>query len=143
MTSAFGIESHQIRRFFYDTDFKRLYVGTQDQGLYSVDLDASIGFNGAEGKVVSDFERIDDDLVLLHSAGLSIASSKGSFDITSKEFLDVITNFNKKHSKLYFEVLTLESFVFYKLFIKDQSIWITTNYGIFSLALETKTINFY
>ena len=147
MTSAFGIESHQIRRFFYDTDFKRLYVGTQDQGLYSVDLDASIGFNGAEGKVVSDFERIDDDLVLLHSAGLSIASSKGSFDITSKEFLDVITNFTKKHSKLYFEVLTLEvtpeSFVFYKLFIKDQSIWITTNYGIFRLTLETKKINFY
>ena len=147
MTSAFGIKSHQIRRFFYDTDFKRLYVGTQDQGLYSVDLDASIKFNSAGGKVISDFERIEDDLVLLHSAGLSIASSKASFDITSKEFLDVITNFYKKQSESYYKALntqvTSESIVFYKLFIKDHSIWITTNYGIFRLALETKKISFF
>jgi two-component sensor histidine kinase len=147
MTSNFGIKSHQIRRFFYDTDFKRLYVGTQDQGLYSVDLDASVRFNSADGKVISDFEHIEDDLVLLHSAGLSITSSKGSFDIASKEFYDVVTNFTKKHSQRHFESLSLEgtpeNFVFYKLLIKDHSIWITTNYGIFRLTLETKKLNFY
>ena len=147
MTSAFGIESNQIRRFFYDTDFKRLYVGTQDKGLYSIELNNGIKFNNSEGEIMVDFERIDDDLVLLHSSGLTIESPKGSYHITSKEFYEATIIFFKKYSKSYYKVLdsevTHENFVFHKLLIRDKFIWVTTNYGIFRFAFETKDLNFY
>jgi len=147
MSNAFGVDSYQIRCLYFDKPFNRLFVGTLDKGLYVVDLNNNIVFNKTENQIISDIEIINENLVFLHQHGLTINRENDSTTIKSTTFLEVLKSFYKQESKSHFQALTTkgsdENLVFYKLLIKKNSIWVSTNFGLFQVNIDTKNITFY
>ncbi len=147
MSSAFGVDSYKVRGLYFDKQFNRLYVGTQDKGLYIVDLNQNIVFNKTENHIISDFQIIKDNLVLLHNHGLTIQNDKDTITINSNNFYKVLKSSYKQQSKSYFQVLSIEvsekNLVYYKLIIRNNSIWVSTNYGLFEVNGDLKNISYY
>ena len=154
ISKEYGIDSPNILNVVYNPKNEVLYVGSKDRGIYEVQLGSTIDYNPFANKKVIDFEIVADHKVIAHEDGLSFLDGSNviSKTITNETFkkyeVDYISNDKNNvptHKEGYFELdykIPATQIEFYELIKHQQSLWLTSNIGIYEINFAAEIINY-
>lgn len=136
---VFGIKSTSIWSIEYDAQNRFLYVGTLDNGLFKVDVSNKIFFNFTDAKV-KDVIQTDNLQVIVTEKSLIIQNSTNEITLKPKHLLNfkqqkIINNPELKNARNFgfINKHNEQSFVFHRVQLHKNFIWISTNVGLFKL----------
>ena len=150
ISDYYGIDSKNLLNVVYDKSKDILYLGSKDKGIFEVRLDKMIDYNQFNNKEIIDFEEFFGKRVVLNQDGISIFNGKSEiFSVISlsdfKKAEVVYVNANKerlpKHKDGFYEInyaITESGIEFYEIVKHKQSLWISSNIGIFEINTEGK-----
>ena len=156
VSKYFGIDSKILLNVVYDKFKDILYVGSNDKGIFEVQLDNIINYNLFDSKLIIDFENFGKHKFILHNKGLTILDSNKSITkiISLDAFKNFELNFLKKGNKVGtkqgvesrdFELdftIPANGIEFYELVKHNNSCWIGSNIGIFEIDSFGNIINY-
>ncbi|WP_026709009.1 sensor histidine kinase [Flavobacterium frigidarium] len=154
ISKEYGVDSPNILNVIYNSKNDFLYVGSKDRGIYEVQLGRTIDYNPFANKKVIDFEIFDTHKVIVHGDGLSFLDGSNviSKTITNEAFkkyeVGYVTNSENKvptHKEGYFELdykIPATQIEYYGLIKHQQSLWLTSNIGIYEISLKGEIINY-
>lgn len=150
-SADFGVESSNVKTLFFDAKFNFLYVGTIDKGIYEVDLNETIKFFKNKNLNIVDLDASNSELVFLTKNGLKIVKNdKINFQLSSAEFLEFSNKYYLKNpTKVKHEYSYLrnkddaDEVLFYKVLIKNNHYWVSSNIGLFQLDLSLKIKSYF
>jgi len=136
----FGIASPNVRCLFYDKEYNSLYAGTTDIGFYKIDLDKTILYFKYPNQTIIDIESSDENLLLLTTNGLHILNK----DI---KYVSNFTFFEKaghiSEGPKHFIKNNPKNIIFYKILVRNSSIWIGSNIGLYQLNKKGEILKHY
>ncbi|MGB2128219.1 MAG: histidine kinase [Flavicella sp.] len=146
----FGINSSSVSCLAYDSNYKKLFVGTLDNGLYEVDLDPIILFEKKQLSPI-DYAYIASERVLatVTKKGLSIGAHfirAKDFKSQQKKWFDVSTNKKPKKEDYFYELIEdtkASAIVFYGVKAFKNNFWVNTSVGLFQLSNQGLFLNYY
>jgi ligand-binding sensor domain-containing protein len=141
VSNKYGIDSDQIRTLEYDSKYHFLHVGSQDKGVYKINLNKNLSFTNTKGKVIG-FETLNHNLFTLRSEGLGIEYQNGNKKkINTSEFVNYL---NSAVSELSQEKAAYIDFInnmakgggiiFRQIINRQGFIWVSTNIGLFKIS---------
>ncbi len=148
LSEGFDISSKEILALAYDSIDHELYVGTQDKGLYEIQLEPGIGYEQFGGKEVLGFAFVEGKKIILHHRGLTFFDNKGNiekelekdiFKKSSSEYVGKNRHNLPLHEDDFFEMdfdIQASQIVFYDLQLQGKHLWVNSNIGIYQLDLE-------
>lgn len=149
MNELFGVDSNEVWSLFYDKDHDFLYVGTQDKGLYKVNLSKNISLLDYDEEIKG-FETILNTNFILTNNGIKINKEQTSENIIAKDFIKFQHEFVNKNSNLKLvndAYLTTrynyETLVFHQIKSNKNTLWVATNSGLFQLNDSGKFMQYY
>ncbi|MFB9076346.1 histidine kinase [Flavobacterium procerum] len=154
ISEPYGITSKNLLNVVYNAKNNILYVGSKDNGIYEVQLDQIIDYYNFSDKAIIDFETIKTQKVILHQNGISFLNNKNSIskNISLTDFKKYEIDYIKKskvklptHADGYYELNynTPENKIdFYEILKHQNSLWVTSNIGIFELNFDGKIIGY-
>ncbi|WP_179320193.1 sensor histidine kinase [Winogradskyella helgolandensis] len=143
--SNFNINSTKCWSIAYNTNNELLYIGTLDQGLFEVKLDNKVLFNEDITNII-DVKIQNEHTYFLTQEGLKIKASDDTIDITKHDFFKKISEFKKKlnlASEDRFNNTRLSDLEFKNIKLFNDTVWISTTIGIFSMNIKTNTLEFH
>lgn len=146
----FGINSRNVSCLAYDSSFKRLYVGTLDNGLYEVDIAPTILFEKKQMSPI-DFAYAASARVLasVNKKGLYIGAhfiSAMDFKSQQKKWFDVSTNKKPKKEAYFYELIEdskASAIVFYGVKAIKNDFWVNTSIGLYQFSNQGVFLNYY
>lgn len=154
VSNQYNITSKNLLNIVYNSKYNCFYVGSKDKGIYEIKLDKTIQYQSFKNKSVIDFEEINNQKIVLNQDGISFLDSKNTItkNITSAEFKKFETQYiaNRKnklptHNDGYYELdykIAAKDIKYYEIVKNQQSIWITSNIGIFEFNFDGKFLNY-
>lgn len=153
VTELMGISSNFINSGTYNEKFKTLFVGSQDQGIFEINMAERIAYFPMEGQEVNGFAGDENTLGILSTNGLSIRTNSPSpikielkiFKQTQHAFYQNHPNRIPEHMDGFYELdpeIRAEDIDFYELHWQDNSFWINTNIGIYEINTFGKIITY-
>ena len=148
VSDYYGIDSKNLLNVVYDKSKDLLYVGSKDNGIYEVRLDKMIDYNRFNNKGIIDFEEFFGKRLVLYQDGLAVFNTKNEIDalISLADFKNKEVDFvlkNKdllpKHKDGFFEInyaIPASGIEFYEMVKQKQSLWVSSNIGIFEINSE-------
>ena len=148
VSDYFGIDSKNLLNVVYDASQDLLYVGSKDKGIYEVRLDKMIAYHQFDKKAIIDFESFFGQRLILHQEGVSFINAKNEIskvirlaDFKKKEVDFVRKNREglPKHKEGFYEInyaIPASGIEFYEMVKQKNSLWISTNIGIFEINSE-------
>ncbi|RRJ92725.1 sensor histidine kinase [Paenimyroides tangerinum] len=141
-----------LKSFAYDNKNEFLYIGTQNNGLIQVNLNASIFYQNGYGKVYSLlFDRNKE--YVFHDKGLSIITNNES---TKNVSLHEFKKYQEKNDDKFkdYTIITNHFYpidynipenriIFYNSLINKNTIWVSSNIGMFELDLNGKITKYH
>jgi hypothetical protein len=150
VSDHYGIDSKNLLNVVYDKSKDLLYVGSKDKGIYEVRLDKMIDFNQFNNKEIIDFEEFFGKRLVLNQDGLAVFNAKNEIaamislaDFKKKE-ADFVTKNKERlpqHKDGFFEInysIPASGIEFYEMVKQKQSLWVSSNIGIFEINPEGK-----
>jgi ligand-binding sensor domain-containing protein len=156
VSAAYGIDSKILLNVVYDKFNDILYVGSNDNGIYQVRLDEIINYNSFRSKSIIDFEDFNNQKIILETSGLKVLSAKQEItnSISLDDFKKIEMTFFRKGKQiltkqsaesrdfeLNFDIPTNE-IEFYEMVKNQNSLWISSNIGIFEINKNYKIVNY-
>ena len=154
ISELYGIDSKNLLNVVYNRKKDILYVGSNDKGIYEIQLNNTIGYNPFENKSIVDFTTVGTKKVILHQDGISflqkdntITNSVSLTDFKNAE-LAYIKNSKQKlplHADGYYELnykIPAKQIEFYEIIKLQKSFWISSNIGIFEMSFTGNIINY-
>ena len=141
-TKDFNIRSEEVIALAYDPEFEKLYVGTKDEGLFEVQLDAPVEFHQFQDADVIGFSKTANTEAILLSDGILIKNASEKFKVNLKQLKskqqEYVTNGNylPKYEDSFYELnyeTKAENIGFYDLKSFKNEYWLNTNIGIFTI----------
>ena len=150
-SNDFGVDSKSVRCLYFDKKFNFLYVGTQDKGLYKVDLNETIIFYENNRLNIIDVLYLKKKFFFLTKKGLKITQNNTIIKHQWKhEFYEYALNklmHIPEAPKVIFDYFinenSTEYLYFYKIIYNRNCIWISTNIGLFQLNTNGDFLNYY
>ncbi|SEB07322.1 Two component regulator propeller [Flavobacterium gillisiae] len=147
----FGISSPNIKCLYFDKTFNLLYVGSQDNGYYKVDLNENIKFFKNKELAIIDIESNDSNLVLLNKKSLMLLKNdKLIKQVTAQNFLNYAKSFYSKNQPSPINEIfvtskldVVEEVVFYDIVKEKSSYWVSSYLGLFELDFDGNFLNYY
>jgi len=160
--SDFNILSKKVISLAYDATFEKLYIGTKDAGLFEINLNPQIKFNGIPGKNVIAFAKTNKTSAVLLKDAIILKSAENERTITlpqlkkwQEEYILKTKLPLPKHQDSFYELdyATLAMDIsFYDIKVSHNIFWVNTNIGLFAikdsgellryLPLHSEEINF-
>ncbi|UYW01717.1 histidine kinase [Flavobacterium agricola] len=141
----FNLKSLEYKSFAYDSVFDRLYIGSNEDGLFISELNNSIQYN-RNFKEIEAMLFAADKKFIFHENGLSILKNNQEIKtIPNSQFFSYqkANPLNTANKQKLFKLLPfypeVENFTlkFYKdIYFKDSFFWVPTNIGIFKMDLN-------
>lgn len=129
-----------------------LYISSKTEGLFQIDLDAPIQHNKQAGLVYS-MVNIQDQMYVFDTKGLSVFRNK---ELVRQINLDAFKDFQTKNQHVFANKATIENhffpidystspehIVFYNAKVHHQSVWVSSNIGLFEISSQTNQIKNY
>lgn len=147
LNSIYNIESNNIWDLFYDEKENILYVGTLGEGLYIINLKKNILKKNIEN--VIDYKANEFfTSAILEKEKLTIDTQNLHKIFTKKELFELVKN-KTNHSSIETRRLSdgsngdfpFNGFILKSIKLEDNSVFISTNYGIIELELRANIIN--
>jgi len=158
----FNIKSKQLLVLAFDSKFNRLYIGSEDAGLFEVDLKSNIKYSPLEGGPVIGFSKTKNSTAKLLKNSIEISFGDDRKIISLKmlkkwelDYLKNAKNYLLKHTNNFYELnfeTPFSEIKFYDIKVNSNSYWVNTNIGIFSikesgdldryLPVHTEELNF-
>lgn len=154
ISDYYGIDSKNLLNVVYDKTKDILYVGSKDKGIYEVRLDKMIDYNRFNDKAIIDFEDFFGKQIILNQDGISILNAKKEryktislSDFKKKEVAYVSENKERlpKHEDGFYEInyaIPESGIEFYEIVKQKNSLWISSNIGIFEINAEGKIVGY-
>jgi hypothetical protein len=150
VSDYYGIDSKNLLNVVYDKSKDLLYVGSKDKGIYEVRLDKMIDYNRFNNKEIIDSEEFFGKRLVLNQDGLAVINAKNEITVVislsdfKKKEVDFVTK-NKerlpKHEDGFYEInyaIPASGIEFYEMVKQKQSLWVSSNIGIFEINPEGK-----
>lgn len=143
LNKKYGIHTEELYSLAYDTNHKLLYVGSKKQGLFQVDLASPLRFDSRFGSIEA-IQTHANRVYVFGEKGLSILQDNQiiqhvdktlfkAYQVNHKQpFIGLTTR--KNH---FFEIehsISSDQIQFYKAVSNRNSIWVSTNLGLFQLT---------
>lgn len=145
----FNINSKQIWCLFYDKKFNQLYVGSQDKGLFIVDLNKEITYSNFNNEDIKSILKIDSTKVFLTSSSVHFEKNKIIKKINSASLLNYIDKYyQKKENTIYaldnndFQARKHNGIAINSYDVYDHNLFISTTLGFFKISKEGTLISF-
>ncbi len=145
VTHKFGINDTELYTITYDKQNNFLYVGTKLEGVYQIDLSSPISYYPEFG-LTEVIHSVGNKLYVFAQDGLSIVKDKKIIKNISKESFKKFQNANNKEfinivkrENNFYEIdhsLTADKLTFYKVVTHQNSIWVSTNFGLFKMSMS-------
>lgn len=147
LNKKYGIPTEELYSLAYDSKHKLLYVGSKKQGLFQVDLASPLCFDSRFGGIEA-IHTQGNKIYIFGEKGLSILEDNQivqqvdntvfkAYQVNHKQpFVGVTTRQNH-----FFEIepdIPSDQIQFYKAVGSHNSIWVSTNLGLFQLTPEGK-----
>lgn len=154
ISEQYGIDSKNLLNVVYNTKKDILYVGSKDKGIYEVRLDNTINYDSFSNKAIVDLEKWNDQKVILHQDGISFLDHKNQITktINLTDFKNFEVSYIKNsihklptHKDGFYELnyeTPASKIEFYEIVKQLNSLWITSNIGIFEINLEKEIKNY-
>ena len=142
LNQKYDIQNAELYSLAYDSKRKFLYVGSKKQGLFQVDLNSPLRFDSRYGSIdvlASD----EESICVFGTRGLSVIRENNIVRTVQKE---EFKDFQLRHKQLFSSVVTRRNHFFeiehripanqiqfYKAIVRQHSIWVSTNIGLFEL----------
>jgi len=141
-----------LKSFAYDKKNEFLYIGTQNNGLIQINLNASIFHQNLFNKVYSLVIDKQKEYVF-HDDGFSILKNNQILkNVSLKKFKELQLKQYKKFKEIavisnhFYPIdytLSEDRIQFYNSMIFDNKIWVSSNLGMFRLTLDGNLIDYY
>ncbi|HSN47959.1 MAG TPA: histidine kinase [Flavobacterium sp.] len=150
VSNYYGIDSKNLLNVVYDKSKDLLFVGSKDKGIYEVRLNKMIDYNRFNNKEIIDFEEFFGKQLVLNQDGISMFNAKNEiaavvslFDFKKKEVEFVSKNQKRlpTHKDGFFEInyaIPASGIEFYEMVKRGQSLWVSSNIGIFEINSDGK-----
>lgn len=150
ISDYYGIDSKNLLNVVYDKSKNILFVGSKDKGIFEVRLDKMIDYNRFNNKEIIDFEEFLGKRVVLNQEGISVFNDNNEIStvISLSNFKKaevVYVNANKerlpKHKDGFYEInyaIPESGIEFYEIVKHKQSLWVSSNIGIFEINEDSK-----
>lgn len=145
VTKKFGITETELYTIVYDGQNNFLYIGTKQDGIYQIDLSSPITYLPEFG-LTEVIHSVGDKLYVFSENGLDIVSqkkivknvSKQSFKKFQNTHNEIFKNVVKRENHFYEidHTLSADKLSFYKAVTHQNSIWISTNFGLFKMSMS-------
>ncbi|MCR4031355.1 MULTISPECIES: histidine kinase [Flavobacterium] len=154
ISESYGITSKNLLNVVYNAKKNILYVGSKDNGIYEVQLDQIINYYTFNDQSIIDFESVKREKIVLHQNGITFLNDKNtpSKSISLSDFKKYENDFIKKtklklptHADGYYELdynIPENKIDFYEILKHQNSLWVTSNIGIFELNFEGKIVGY-
>ncbi|HZJ35432.1 MAG TPA: two-component regulator propeller domain-containing protein [Gillisia sp.] len=160
--SDFNVLSRKVISLTYDATFEKLYIGTKDAGLFEINLNPQIKFNGIQGKNVIGFAKTNKISAVLLNDAIILKSAENERTINLpqlKKWQEKYVLNTKlplpKHQDSFYELdytMLVKNIRFYDIKVSHNIFWVNTNIGLFAikdsgellryLPLHSEEINF-
>ena len=160
--SDFNVLSRKVISLTYDAIFEKLYIGTKDAGLFEINLNPQIKFNGIQGKNVIGFAKTNKISAVLLNDAIILKSAENERTINLpqlKKWQEKYVLNTKlplpKHQDSFYELdytMLVKNIRFYDIKVSHNIFWVNTNIGLFAikdsgellryLPLHSEEINF-
>jgi len=149
MSNDFGVVSTNIRTIYYDKSSDFLYAGSLDKGYYKINLNQNIQYFTDNQYDIIDIEEVQNNIVFLHTKGLSIfqddkiihnLSSETLFDFAKENYskakkTEELFGWTKKKSSA--------DIIFNDIVKHNDYLWLSTNIGVFQVNTTCNILNYY
>ncbi|TDO95599.1 histidine kinase [Flavobacterium sp. 245] len=154
ISEQFGLDSKNLLNVVYNSKKDILYVGSKDKGIYEIGLDNPINYNSFSNKTIVDLEKWNDEKIILHQDGISFLDHKNNvlqtINLTAFknfEFNYIKTSTNKlpTHKDGFYELnyeTPASKIEFYEVLKHHNSLWVTSNIGIFEINSKKEIKNY-
>ncbi len=154
LSEEFNVFSKEILALAYDSMDHVLYVGTQDEGLFEIQLEPGVRYEQFGGKEVIGFAFTKGEKIILHHQGLSFLNKQGDiekeipqtlFKKFSTDYLSKNSNSLPLHEDDFFEIdfrIPSSQIIFYDLQQFGSNLWINTNIGIYQFDLTGNILTY-
>lgn len=140
-TSIFNINSTQIWCLFYDKKFNQLYVGSQDKGLFIVNLNKEINYNQFNNEDIKHILKIDSTKIFISASGVYFEINNTLKNLSSITLIKYVEKFyHKQKSKIYkynhkdFKIRKLNEIIYYNFEVYNYNLFISTSIGFFKIS---------
>jgi len=141
--SDFNVLSNKVISLAYDATFEKLYVGTKDAGLFEINLNPQIKFNGIQGENVIGFAKTKNASAILLNDAIILKNAENEQTITLPQLkrwqVNYVLNTKlplPKHQDFFYELdytMQAKDISFYDIKVSRNIYWINTNIGIFAI----------
>ena len=146
----FNINSKQIWCLFYDKTFNQLYVGSQDKGLFIVDLNKEITYTNFNNEDIKSILKIDSTKVFLSSSSIYFEKNKIIKKINSATLINYIDKFYQQKRNIIYAP-NYKDFLYRKKFpiainsydVYNTNLFISTTLGFFKFSKEGTILDFH
>ncbi len=144
----FNINSTQIWCLFYDNKFNQLYVGSQDKGLFIVDLNKEISYSSFYNEDIKSILKIDSTKVFLTSTKVFFESNTKIKEIRPSEFISFAERYYQKkenfiYSQSYIDFQARKKDIAINSFdVYNHNLFISTTLGFFKISKQGTIISF-
>lgn len=149
LSEVAGIESKILNSAAFDKYRNLMYLGSNDQGLYTLKFESSIQHYPFENHKVSGFVGVDKPVAILHQNGVYFSEnqttvSKEQFKKRQQNFLNKNPTYSKDRENFYEmdDNIPAADLTFYEIHFHQENIWTNTNVGIFQLDKTGNFINY-
>lgn len=152
ITSRFGINTTELYSLSYDKTNDFLYIGSGYEGLYQIDLFSALSYD-ASLKNITALENLDKRIFVFSQEGLTIKRENELIkNVPLTTFKDYQEKMYKRyvsfmnHDNHFFELdytIPADKILFYKAVREKNTIWVSTNIGLFQINKYGKLIDYY
>jgi len=146
----FNINSKQIWCLFYDKKFNQLYVGSQDKGLFIVDLNKEITYSNFYNEDIKSILKIDSSKVFLTASSVYFEKNTSIKKINSATLIKYIDKFyqkpqNTKYALNYKDFLNRKQFsiAINSYAVYNHNLYVSTTLGFFKISKEGILLDFH
>lgn len=154
ISEEYGIDSKNLLSVVCNTKKNILYIGSKDKGVYVIHLNDAIDYNPFNDKAIVGFETLNSKKIVLHQDGISYIDANNSISQTISVFdfkkfeVAYINNSTQKlptHADGFYELnynIPAKDIEFYEILKNKQSLWVSSNIGVFEINFKGKIINY-
>ncbi|MVX34991.1 histidine kinase [Myroides sp. LoEW2-1] len=152
VTQEFNVTSTDLYSLAYDKVNDFLYVGSESEGLYKVDMFSALSYDTSIGRIMA-LTSHHKRLYVFAKNGLTIKSDDKVISHTPNL---KFKQFQEKHYHKFQKLATKENhffeldytipankIIYYKAIVKNNAIWVSTNIGMFEVDLDGNILSYY